>query len=298
MSYLDLHLHSCYSSDGEYTPKELIIRCVKNGVRIAAISDHNSTAGIKEGQYWAEKNNITLIPSIELDCRYEGINLHVLGYWIQPDYAPFLEYEKDLQSQEQQAAQKKITLAQENGITVNTLSVLRLAKDGVVTGEMIAEAALSLPENKTNPLLAPYYPGGARSDNPYVNFYWDFCSQGKPLYVPVHLISLSEAIQMIKESGGVPVLAHPGNNLKENIPLLHSIINQGICGIEVYSSYHTTEQTALYLQQASMHHLAISCGSDFHGKIKPMIEIGSVECNGMEEALFNGLLIQKNNIKK
>ena len=70
--------------------------------------------------------------------------------------------------------------------------------------------------NKENKLLNPYYEGGLRSDNPYVNFYWDYCSQGKPAYAEVKFISLQEAIKVIEDNGGIPVLAHPGNNVKEN----------------------------------------------------------------------------------
>lgn len=149
-------------------------------------------------------------------------------------------------------------------------------------------------ENKNNPLLAPYYPNGSRSDNPYVNFYWDFCSQGKPAYVPVHYMSLANAVTLIRRAGGIAVLAHPGNNIHENLSLLKGIVEQGVSGIEVYSSYHTAKQTEFYRNQAKLLGLAMSCGSDFHGKTKPKIMVGSVECENLETDLVSGLMEKRN----
>lgn len=289
MAWLDLHMHSCYSSDGEYTPKELIQFCIQNGVKTASITDHNSISALKEALDWADQKNFHLIPGIELDCTFQNVNLHLLGYWISPDFPPFFELEQNLIHQEQNASEKRIQLAQDAGFALSSSAVFHLAKNGVVTGEIIAEVALSQPENRNHPLLAPYYPGGSRSDNPYVNFYWDFCSQGKSMYVPISFLSLSEAVQLIRKAGGVPVLAHPGNNIKEQIPLLHAVLDQGIDAIEVYSSYHNAVQTAFYHDQAISRNLAITCGSDFHGKIKPSIAIGSVDCNGKEEVFLKGL---------
>lgn len=293
MGWLDLHLHSAFSNDGEYSPRELMLLCQHSGVKVAALADHNSTRGVEDAQHWANLLNIELIPAIELDCTYRNIDLHVLGYWINPAYDKFSQIEEDILQQEQEASQKRILLAQSFGIPFNLFSVLQQAKNGVVTGEMIAESAMGLDRNKNNPLISPYYPGGSRSDNPYVNFYWDFCSHGKPAYVPVHYISLSDAVDVIQQSGGIAVLAHPGNNIKEDAALLRAVAARGVCGIEAYSSYHTAEQTVFYCNQAKKLGLAVSCGSDFHGKTKPKIKVGSVECDHMESELFSSLAEKK-----
>ena len=131
---------------------------------------------------------------------------------------------------------------------------------------------------------------GKRSDNPYVNFYWDFCAQGKPAYVEINYISLKEAINIIVDSGGVPILAHPGNNIKEDKQLMESIIKQGIEGLEVYSSYHNKTQVDFYKEIALEKNLLSTCGSDFHGKTKPSIDIGSSDCQGNEDIIIEGLL--------
>ena len=93
----------------------------------------------------------------------------------------------------------------------------------------------------------------------------------------------------MREAGGLPVLAHPGNNIHEDAALLQSIVRCGVAGLEAYSSYHTPAQTAFYLRQAEALGLAVTCGSDFHGKIKPAIRLGSAESGGREAVLLGEL---------
>ena len=87
-----------------------------------------------------------------------------------------------------------------------------LSSNGVYTGEMFGEALLKDERYVDHELLKPYRSGGSRSDNPYVNFYWDYYAQGKPCYTEVIFPSLEKTIQLINDHGGVAVLAHPGNN--------------------------------------------------------------------------------------
>ena len=76
--YIDLHMHSKYSDDGEFTPTQLVEQCHKAGIKVMAIADHNSVKAIDEAKEAAAKLNIKYIPSVEIDCTYKGINLHVL----------------------------------------------------------------------------------------------------------------------------------------------------------------------------------------------------------------------------
>jgi predicted metal-dependent phosphoesterase TrpH len=289
MGYVDLHMHSFYSDDGEFGPKVLVDQCLKRKIKYFAIADHNCVKGIDEAKSYCRGKEIEIIPAVELDCTINRINLHVLGYGINYQNSIFTEIEENIILQEQTASQRRIKLIRKLGIDFSDEVILSLSKKGVVTGEMIAEAALQFDKEHTNPLLKPYYEDGPRSDNPYVNFYWDYCAQGKPAYAEVKFISLQKAIQIIKANGGVPVLAHPGNNLEENSTLLESIIDCGIEGIEVYSSYHTEKQISFYKEFSQKHHLMITCGSDFHGKTKPNISIGDSDCENNEESIILAL---------
>lgn len=279
---LDLHMHSNVSNDGEYSPSELMELCYKNGLKTVALADHNSVRGIKEAKEAAEKLGLEFITGIELDCQFEGTNLHLLGYGIDQTVSDFEINEKDVLSKEQAASSKRIKLVKDLGIYFEIEKVMELAIEGVVTGEMIAEVAFEDKRNENNELLKPYRKGGERSDNPYVNFYWDFCSQGKPAYVPVDFISLSEAIKLIKKAGGIAILAHPGANIKQDKNKLEGIIACGIDGIEVYSSYHDEDTINFYRNQTEKFNLIKTIGSDFHGKTKPSIRYGSMKCQ--EEA--------------
>ncbi len=286
MALIDLHLHSIFSDDGQYLPSELVDQCIKQGVKYAAIADHNSVRGVNEAIRATHWKDIEIIPAIELDGMFNALNLHILGYGIDTA-APFFETnEMAIMKQEQQASKTRMEKIRNLGINFDDAVIEELQKNSVVTGEMIAEAAILHDVEQQNPLLQAYYPGGERSDNPFVNFYWDFCHQGKPGYVEIRYVSLQEAIRMICEAGGIPILAHPGMQVNEDAGLLEAIVAAGVEGLEVFSSYHSPEQTQFYLDFARAHGLLFTAGSDYHGKIKPSIQIGSSPCDGLEEEII------------
>ena len=110
MSWLDLHMHTHFSDDGTYSPEELMELCAQNGVRVAAVSDHNCTRGVARAVRHASSLGIECIPAVELDCTYQGIDLHLLGYWIDPDHPGFSQTEQAIQKQEQLAGEQRIHL--------------------------------------------------------------------------------------------------------------------------------------------------------------------------------------------
>jgi predicted metal-dependent phosphoesterase TrpH len=101
-----------------------------------------------------------------------------------------------------------------------------------------------------------------------------------------------EAVELIYATGGIAVLAHPGNNVKEDEELLYHIVKAGITGMEVYSTYHSQKQIEFYAREAEKYDLIKTLGSDFHGKTKPAIKLGGVECENSEEEIYH-LLIRK-----
>lgn len=276
MNTIDLHMHSIYSDDGEYTPTELMKMCKDAGLQIVAIADHNSTKAIPEARNAAEKLKLTYIPAIELDCTIHGVELHVLGYGIDENNQALLDNAEYVKKQAQNVGKEQIEKVKALGFYIDEDACYALSHEGVITGEIIAEVALQ--DERNHPLMKEYLPGGSRSDNPFVNFYWDYCAQSKPAYVPIHYISLKEAVDMIHAAGGIAVLAHPGNNTKENLSLIDAIFAYDVKGMEVYSSYHSPEQIAFYKDYAEQHYLMITMGSDFHGKTKPSIALGGSHC--------------------
>lgn len=276
--YIDLHMHSKYSDDGEFTPKQLVEQCYQAGIRIMAITDHNSVKAIDEAKETAKKLGIQYIPGIEIDCTYNGINLHVLGYGIDYHHEDFILLEKNILEQELICSKEKVKLTNELGFDVDLEKLNSLTSNGVYTGEMFGEVLLNDKRYIDHPLLKPYRNGGGRSDNPYVNFYWDFYAQGKSCYTKVIYPSLKETIGLIKKCGGVVVLAHPGNNLKGCFEIVAEMVTLGIEGVEAFSNYHSLETAEYFYKAGKKHHLLITCGSDYHGKTKPAIELGKCHC--------------------
>lgn len=272
---IDLHMHSYYSDDGEFSPTELAEKCRLSGIEVMSITDHNCVRAQEEGKAAALAAGIAYIPGVEIDCVFQETNLHVLGYGI--DYASedFAEIENNIEVQSAAASRRMLHVTQEMGFDITELDMQELAKDNYWKErwipEMFAEVLLNKPEYIEHPMLLPYRSGGKRSDNPYVNFYWDYYSQGKAGYVKMEYPALEKVVEIIHHNGGHAVLAHPGVNLKGREELLESIIRTGMDGIEVFSSYHSTQQCKYYYDAAQWHKVFFTCGSDYHGKTKPAI---------------------------
>jgi len=277
---LDLHMHSNSSNDGEFSPEQLMELCSEAHLKTVAVTDHNSVSGVRYAEVAANKFGMKLIAGVELDCRYLGCNLHLLGYGIDASAEIFAKIETTVHAQEKQASRQYMQLIKNLGIVFDDKQVMKLAARGVVTAEMLAEVALSDRRNDENILLQPYRSGGSRSDNPYVNFYWDFCAQGKAAHVPMQFMELREAVKIIHDTGGAAVWAHPGANVGVDEKLAEGIIDEGIDGIEVYSSYHDKATVEFYQKKCKEYDLLETIGSDFHGATKPAIHLGKM---GMEK---------------
>lgn len=292
---IDLHMHSRFSDDGEYTPYELVEQCAEKGICVMSITDHNCAKANEEAEKAAKENGITYIPGIEIDCIYKNINFHVLGYGIDFWSRDFEEIEKHVNDQGFQASLDRLAKTQMLGFYHVTEKDMRaLSKDsywqGVWTGEMFAEVLLAMPEYENHPLLKPYRSGGERSDNPYVNFYWDYYAQGKPCYTKVDYPAMEEIMDIIHCNRGAAVIAHPGVNLKGEGFLLDEILNLGIDGIEAFSSYHSPEHAEYFYRTAQEKNIFVTCGSDYHGKTKPSIGIGQHGYTNSYEEISNFLL--------
>ncbi|MGN1181817.1 MAG: PHP domain-containing protein [Faecalibacillus sp.] len=282
-SYIDLHMHSLYSDDGEFTPTQLVDMCHEAGVTMMAIADHNWVKAIDEAKEKAKEYNMKYIPAIEIDCHYQGINLHVVGYGIDYHNPAFNQLGENILKQELMCSQKKLELTNALGFELQKSQLDELSNNGVYTGEMFAEALLKDPRYVDHDLLKPYRAGGTRSDNPYVNFYWDYYAQGKPCYTEVVFPTLQETIELINDNGGIAVLAHPGNNLKGQFEIFDEMVQIGLQGVECFSSYHSKEVNDYFYQKAKEHHILLTCGSDFHGKTKPAIALGENGCLNPQE---------------
>ncbi|MDU1904764.1 MAG: PHP domain-containing protein [Dysgonomonas sp.] len=273
MNKSDLHIHTEFSNDGEFTVEDIVKRCISNEVSFFSITDHNVVGGNEAAYHLAKEKGLEFISGIEIDCDYKGINLHVLGYNIDWKSDDFVKLEKDVYSKSMDSFSYMIENITKLGFVIDADSVLAKAAGQIPSAELIAEVMLS-DKKFYSPPLEPYMEGGERSEMPYINFYLDYFAQGKPAFVPVEFMDYSEAIEMIKNNGGVPIVAHPGLNLKGKEHIVEELLDRGAAGLEVFNNYHSMEQIDYFASVVMKRDCIMTCGSDFHGKTKPLINIG------------------------
>lgn len=270
---IDLHIHSKYSDDGELEIRAIVEKCIDNKVNTFTITDHDRVLGNEEAVRLAAENKLNFIPGIEVSCSYNGIDLHLLGYNIDWRSSDFEHLDETVSSKTMASFSDMIANIRKLGFTVDEDVVLSKANGKTPTSELIAEVMLSDVKYETERLRL-YMAGGERSDMPYINFYLDYFAQGKPAYVRIEYMNFADAVALVKDNGGVPVVAHPGLNLKGREEVVEKLLDGGAEGMEVFNNYHTDEQVAYFAELAKKRKAIMTCGSDFHGKTKPLIDLG------------------------
>ncbi len=255
--YADLHLHTIFS-DGTYTPEQLIEKVGKAGLSCIALVDHDTISGIRPLLEAAQRKDIEIIPGIELTTEYQGLEIHILGYFIDYKNKAFRERLEVLKKNRIERIYKITDKLKGMGIALNPETVFALAGEGTVGRLHVARAMVK------EDIVGSIYEA-------FQKFIGDKC----PAYVLGFRLSPPQAIKLIKDAEGIPVLAHPyclGKN--ELIPKLAA---SGIMGLEVYYPEHTPAMVDFYLGLAKKYNLLVTGGSDYHGEAKPEVKIGSIK---------------------
>lgn len=289
MSWLDLHLHSSASPDGEISPRGLAELCHQEKLTLAALTDCNTTAGIHEFMWRGAQLGVRTIPGIELDCTLGELHLHVLGYGIQTTSRVLLGIEASVRRQLEAAAARQLDAIERLGLRLDRDALLAQARGGLVPSARLAEAVLSDPANRGHPLLRPLLEGGLAAQ-PLVNFYWLFSAPGKPAYVPVSYIPASEAVAAVHAAGGLAVLAQPGAVFRTDRKRAEDVLSLPFDGIEVFSGCHNAELTAFCWTLAEKHGLLMTGGSDFYSLSDPERYPGRVSFYSREAEIRDMLL--------
>jgi predicted metal-dependent phosphoesterase TrpH len=255
--FADLHLHTLFS-DGTYTPLELISESKKAGLSAIAVVDHDTIEGITPAVEFAKGENIEVLPGIELSAEYEGLEVHILGYLIDYKNKALIEKLEVLKRNRIERIYKITDKLKAIGIGLNPEAVFAIAKNGTVGRLHIARALVS--ERKVSSVFEAFQ-----------KYIGDKC----PAYVLGFRFSPAEAIRLIKDCGGIPVLAHPYT--LHNDELVLKFIDYGLMGLEVYYPEHSQSMVNFYLSLAKKHNLLVTGGSDCHGNAKPEIRIGSIK---------------------
>ena len=273
---VDLHIHTTASSDGQHTPEEIFEFARKKGLRAIAFADHNTVESIEEGLRLSERSGIELIPCFELNTLHDNMDLHLLGYFIDHRDPEFLTWLREINAAKKVQAKKRLKALQSLDFKLDMEDLVRIAAEKMPTGSTFLDALLSRDEGRNDPRLKPYI-DGERSNSPALNFYTDYFKTDKPAFVPLDASSTIEGINKIKSFGGIPVQAHPSDTGDE---VITTLIEEGLMGLEAYSSYHSPEESEHFCMLAKKHGILVTAGSDFHGKkIKPNVEFGAVGGN-------------------
>lgn len=270
---IDLHIHTSYSSDGVYKPEEILKMAKEKGIKAMSFTDHNEVAANLDACHLARKYEIKYIPGVEFNSFWKGRDVHVLGYYLDYSSAKIKEFLENLRRKKQEQTVERVKKLKELGFLITLEDVIEETKGRPATGVSFLKAILKIDENLKDERLFSYI-RGEKSRSPYMNFYNDYLTPGKPAFVELKDAPTEEVIKLINACYGIPVVAHPKDlNEKE----LAELKEMGAKGIEVYSSYHTTEQKLYYRDLAMRLEMIVTAGSDFHGEeIKKDVKLGSV----------------------
>lgn len=277
--FVDMHIHSAHSSDGELEPRRIFELARESGARAIALSDHDSVAGIDEALELASRYEIEFIPSIELSTSLRDRNLHLLGPLID-HRGEALGRALELQrAARRQQARARIEALNRLGFEISLEEVERLLRPRVPTGTAIASILLKKSELLADPRLAPY----RSADRPEIRFYQDYFDPGRPAYVPKKYLDIRQAIALVIQAGGVPILAHPGAKaFAADEQVISELIEHGLEGLEVFSTYHDRSMAQSFHEIALKHQLVVSAGSDFHGRLKPHVPFAAIRARGYD----------------
>jgi 3',5'-nucleoside bisphosphate phosphatase len=243
---VDLHSHTT-ASDGTLAPRELVRLAARHGVRVLAVTDHDSTGGLADAIDEARRlPPLEIVPGLEINCDVPGAEIHVLGYCVDWEAAWFQEF---LGAQREERRQRVHRIAQrlaELGMPIEPAEVFALVREGSAGRPHVAQVMV---------------------DRGYVKSVREafdrYLSANGPANVPRKRFTPVEAVRIIRCARGVPVLAHPGlANRDEMIPAL---VEAGLLGIEAFYPEHSPAQTTAYREMCSRLGLIATGGSDFHG---------------------------------
>jgi predicted metal-dependent phosphoesterase TrpH len=240
---LELHCHTTYS-DGTLTPAELVKKAAQTGVKVLAITDHDTISGWDEAIATAANYDIEIVPGIELSTVHNGRSLHILGFYPKPEILHPALGER-LAGRKRRAAQMVANLA-----ALGYHIQLPELGEGMAPGRPHIASALV----KAGIVKSSY------------EAFDRFLGDDKPAYVHYEKFSIQEGVSLLRESGAVPVWAHPclfrGGVISE---VLKELVDAGLMGVEVYHPNHSSRDRKMLLELCAKYDLLVTGGSDYHG---------------------------------
>ena len=254
----DLHTHSVFS-DGTCTPGEIVAEAKRLNL-IIALTDHNTTSGLPEFMSAAVEQGVTAVPGVEISTEYHGKELHLLGLFVLPQhYAAVERMVKEQHVLKEISNMELVERLNQAGFLIDYMKVKGRNPSGNANRAHVAAELLEL----------GYVTSIAEA-------FETVLSEEGGFYVPPLHLQLLDVIRELRRIGVVSVLAHPMQELTEPElrELLPHAIEAGLAGIETMHSSYAPETIELAEKMAAEFGLLASGGSDFHGSVKPDIELG------------------------
>ncbi|HZE21890.1 MAG TPA: PHP domain-containing protein, partial [Desulfobaccales bacterium] len=244
---------------------EVVRQAKEGGLTAMALTDHDTVDGLPEAVAAGETYGVEVIPGVEISAQYPGGTMHILGL--------FVNYHNGL-------LDKRLAVLKQARVDRNPQIIAKLNALGIpVTMDRVKEISGGGQVGRPHIARALMEAGYVSSIQEAFDIYLRY---GGKAYVSKFRFPPAEALAMIREANGIPVLAHPFTLGVGSAAALKNLIMElkglGLAGLEVYYSEHTPEQEALYLKLAQELDLLITGGSDYHGDNKPEITLGSMSC--------------------
>lgn len=276
----DFHIHTYYS-DGVFSPEKIVDLATEAGLEVIALTDHDNVLSYDVAQnYINSKNlNLKLIPGIEVNTLYKDYEVHILGYFPDANKSDF----KAMLKAQQQARIKQTKeilrlLAKKEGIRIKFEDVKDMVAEGGSIGRPHIAKAITNAGGTSNVMEA----------------YSKYIHKDSPVYIERKTVSPFDAVEIIYDSGGIPVIAHPYDiDIAEK--LIKDLMNCGLRGIEAYHRKHSPAIVEYFSSMAENLGLIVTGGSDFHA---PNIMNGQIILgkNFVPEWIYDGLIKEKKNI--
>ncbi|HET8630247.1 MAG TPA: PHP domain-containing protein [Thermomicrobiales bacterium] len=243
---VDLHTHST-ASDGTLAPARLVALAAARGLRVLALTDHDTTAGLAEAAAAAAEHGLRFVPGVELSTHVAAGEVHVLGYFIAPASPALADALARFRAAREGRARTIVANLAAAGAPVAYERVVELAGGATIGRPHVARALVEA--------------GHAASVQDAFDRY---LVRGRPGYVERYRLLPPDAVRLIREAGGVPVLAHP-HSAADLDALLPDLLAAGLGGLECYYGDYDAAQRAALLALAARHDLVATGGTDFHG---------------------------------
>ncbi len=241
---IDLHMHT-YHSDGALSPFELIKKTKEAGLSVISITDHDSINGFQDAYVYGKELGVEVITGVEISTDLEDKEIHLLGYFINPENDELTKYLSFFREERFHRAKRIINKLRNLGLKISIDDVLDRAKNSSIGRPHIANTMTEM--------------GLVKSFN---EAFEKYIGDYGPAYERKIHVSPHSALKLINEAGGLSFLAHPGF-INESILL--NFIKSGIDGIEVTHPQHSSNQVRFYRGIVNQYCLLESGGSDFHG---------------------------------